>query len=65
MFDADKFKKVVREKGLTLQEVADYLKIDKSTLYRKMNGGSDFYRSEMQLLCNLLSLKDPTEIFSA
>lgn len=65
MFDRKKFKAAVILKGLTMKEIATYLKIDEATLYRKMNGTSDFFRNEIQTLCELLDLENPTEIFFA
>ena len=59
------FKAQVVLKGKTLREVAKILKIDEATLYRKMNGDSDFYRNEIQTLCRFLEIENPTEIFFA
>ncbi|MTI56122.1 helix-turn-helix domain-containing protein [Geosporobacter ferrireducens] len=65
MFDKKKFKAQVILSGKTLQEVADLLGVNIATLYRKMNGESDFYRNEIQLLCESLNIKNPAEIFFA
>lgn len=63
MFDKNKFRAAVILKGYTLAQVAKMLGIDSATLHRKMNGESDFYRSEIQNLCEILSLEDPNSIF--
>ena len=63
MFREDRFREALQEKGLTIQDVAMYLKINKSTLYRKMVGESDFYRAEIQAICTLLDINDPSKIF--
>lgn len=65
MFDEVEFRKIVQDQGFTLEEVAKYLRINPSTLYRKMKGESDFYRSEIQTLCELLHIEKPTKIFFA
>lgn len=65
MFREDRFRKLLQEKRVTLQEVAQILEINTSTLYRKMTGESDFYRSEIQKICEKLEIENPTEIFFA
>lgn len=65
MFDKYKFLGKIKEKGKTVQEVADFLGINVTTLYRKMNGESDFFREEIQKLREFLSLEDPMIIFFA
>lgn len=65
MFDKKKFKAQIILAGKTLQEVADLLGVNLATLYRKMNGESDFYRSEIQILCKELNISNPKEIFFA
>lgn len=63
MFREDRFREALQKKGLTLQDVATHLKINQSTLYRKMIGESDFYRAEIQEICILLDLDNPSKIF--
>lgn len=65
VFDKKRFRIAVMLKGLSLKQVAQYLGIDISTLYRKINGTSEFTRAEIQQLCELLELDDPKEIFFA
>lgn len=65
LFDEKKFRKIVKEQGKTLQDVANILHINLVTLYRKMNGESDFYRNEMDILIKELSINNPNEIFFA
>lgn len=65
MFNIKAFKDVVTSNGYTLDDIAKFLNINPSTLYRKMIGESDFYRSEIQILCKVLKIKDPREIFFA
>ena len=63
MFDEDEFRKIIKRKGKTLQDVADMIGINLVTLYRKMSGKSYFYRSEMDILIKELKIKNPEKIF--
>ena len=65
MFNKLKFKAAVIERGKTISSVAEYLKINESTLYRKINGVSEFSREEIQNICLFLDLDSPLEIFFA
>lgn len=65
MFDKLKSLGKIKERGKSIQEVADFLGINSATLYRKMNGESDFYREEIHKLCNFLNFEDPMKIFFA
>lgn len=65
MFNKLKFKATVIEKGKTMSELAQYLGINESTLYRKINGISEFSRDEIQKICCFLELESPVENFFA
>lgn len=67
MFDRNKFKAKVIASGYTIEKLANILGINTATLYRKMNGHSDFSRSEMQIIRQTLSIsqQDMDEIFFA
>lgn len=65
MFNKLKFKAAVVENGKTMSDVAKYLKINESTLYRKINGASEFSRGEIQDICCFLNLDSPVDIFFA
>lgn len=65
MFDEEKFRQVIKDKGVTLQEVADMLDINLVTLYRKMSGESDFYRNEIETIKDNLHIDNALEIFFA
>ncbi|MCC8075742.1 MAG: toxin-antitoxin system, antitoxin component, Xre family protein [Clostridiales bacterium] len=49
MFNRNKFKATVLLNGASMQYVADIMGISLATLYRKMNGESDFTRNEIQM----------------
>lgn len=65
MINKNKLKAKVIENGLTMEKVAKELDINVTTLYRKINGTSDFTRSEMHKIKDLLnlSIKDAVDIF--
>lgn len=65
MLNKNKLKAKVIENGLTMEKVAKELDINVTTLYRKINGTSDFTRSEMHKIKDLLNLsvKDAVDIF--
>lgn len=65
MFDETKFKAAVIGSGKTLKDVANALDISIVTLYRKMNGESDFYRAEIEKCCELLKTNNMSDIFFA
>ena len=65
MFDKIKFKIQVLKSGKSMQEIASMLGINQATLYRKINGTSDFLRSEIQRLNDYLDIADPDDIFFA
>lgn len=65
MFDKNKFKIQLLLNNRKLPEIAELLGVNLVTLYRKMNGESDFYRNEIQLLCEILNIENPAEIFFA
>lgn len=67
MFCEAKFRGKIAETRNTISSVARKMGIDASTLYRKMTGESDFTRSEIQSITQILSLTadDVQNIFFA
>ena len=67
MFDKNKFKYSVMVKGKNLKQIASMLNINNVTLWRKMNGESEFSREEIQTIKNMLNLtqNEAFEIFFA
>ena len=61
MFSRNKFLGKVMTLGLTTSDVAQSLGVTISTLSRKINGKSEFTRSEIQAIRNLLKLS-PNEV---
>lgn len=47
MIDKVKLKIILLKKGKSMRGLANYLGISTPTLYRKLNGKSDFFREEM------------------
>lgn len=62
-FNRAAFEKVIKEKNMNVTQVAGQIGINRSSLYRKMAGETEFKRSEIDSLCLLLNLSDPTAIF--
>lgn len=65
MFDALRFKSIVVLNGLTMGQVAKELGINRATLGRKMSGESDFFRHEIEKICEMLKIEHPQEVFFA
>lgn len=67
LFQKNEFKAEVVRRNLTLENVATAIGIDAATLHRKMNGVSDFYRSEIEKIIKYLNLsnEDVLRIFFA
>lgn len=56
VFKANLFKAKLAECCVTLREIAEIMGCNEATLYRKMNGASDFTRNEIQLIKQKLKL---------
>ena len=67
MFNAPEFNAVLARNNKTKEDAAYILGINPATLYRKMNGHSDFTRAEIQLFrfAFKLSATDIDNIFFA
>ncbi len=55
-FDKNKFKGFIILKGYGLTDIAKWLDINPTTLYRKMARNGDFSRKEINLISEKLSL---------
>lgn len=56
MFDKNLFKFHAGRVNVSMETIANKLGINATTLYRKINGESDFTRGEVQLLRMILGL---------
>ena len=65
MFDRTKFKAALVLAGKTNADVAAALGVNESTLYRRLVGGGNFRRNEIQTLVDFLQIENPSEIFFA
>ena len=65
MFDKTEFKVALLRKDKTNADVAKYLGIEISTLWRKTTGQTEFTRTEIQKICEFLEIEDPMPIFFA
>lgn len=67
MFKKNEFRAEVVRNSMSLEDVAKAIGISYVSLYRKMNGTSDFYRGEIEKIVRLLNLsgEDVLRIFFA
>lgn len=65
MFDENMFRYILNVKKLSLKDVAKELGISIVTLYRKINGESDFTRPEIQKVCDMVGDEHIIPIFFA
>lgn len=63
MVDSDRLRGLIRQHRLTQEDVAKYLGIGSSTLYRKLKQGQ-FGTDECEKLIELLEITDPSIFFS-
>lgn len=66
MVNVNKLKGKIVERGMSVETLAQSIKIDKSTLYRKLNSeGETFTIKEANLICAVLELsgQEATAIF--
>lgn len=63
MFDKKAFQVAVISADMTFEDIAKAIGINPSTLYRKASGQSEFTRSEIQKICEVLQIDSPMDIF--
>ena len=63
MFDKKAFQVAIVAADMTYEEVAKAIGVNPSTLYRKASGQSEFTRSEIQTICEVLRIESPMDIF--
>lgn len=56
MFKKNEFRAMLARKEISVGEIAKALSIDPATLSRKISGQSDFYRNEIEKICQILEL---------
>ena len=67
MFYANRLLAKMVEKGISKNDIASAMGIDNATLYRKLNGDSDFKRQEIEVVKSFLglSIEEAEAIFFA
>lgn len=67
MFDAKKFKIALIKRDKSISDIAHLIGVNVATVYRKINGTSDFFRDEIQLISDYLelSVEEKEKIFFA
>ncbi len=56
MFKKNEFRAMLARKEISVDEIAKALGKDPATLSRKVSGQSDFYRNEIEKICQILKL---------
>lgn len=62
-FDHSKLKGLLREKGMTQDDLAKAINLSPSALNLKMNGKLDFRIPEVYAICEAMEIKDPVPFF--
>lgn len=57
-FEKWRLKGAVVSKGYSMEDVAEWLGLSVSTIYRKMDRNGDFSRKEINIISSKLKLKD-------
>ena len=57
MYNKEKLKNAMAEKGYNVARLAQIVGINEVTLYRKLNGVTEFTMSEMQCICRTLNIQ--------
>ena len=65
MFNKNKFMALLKENDISIEQLAGIIGVSKTTLYRKINGESDFYRSEIQAIATVVPNAKIETIFFA
>ena len=65
MFNKYEFNAALARKGMKKVQLAKYLGIEYSTLYRKIEENGKFTREEMAKIIDILGIDDPMKIFFA
>lgn len=65
MFNKTEFRVQVIRANKTNKEIADFLGINESTLYRKIENNGSFTREEINKLIEFLDIAEPKTIFFA
>ncbi len=58
MTDSAMIKKLIRIRGISMEEIAEALSISAGLLERKLNNDKEFRFDEIELLCHILRLDD-------
>ena len=61
--DEERLRIIMREQGVTVENMCEYLNISRSAFYRKCKGKSQFTQGELEGIVNRLKLNSPMGIF--
>lgn len=62
-YNKNRLEAVIKEQGVSREEIARYLNISLTSLSYKINGIREFKGNEIFKLCKLLNIKDKDRIF--
>lgn len=65
MFNEREFNAQLARKGIKKAELAEYLGMTYTNLYRKIKEDGNFTREQMAKIIDYLGIEDPTSIFFA
>lgn len=65
MLNTKKLQQIIKEKGLMHKFIAKKLNMSEQAFCRKLKGQREFKVEEALLLCEILSIKKPAQIFFA
>lgn len=65
MLNTKKLNNIIKEKGLVHKYIADKMNMHEATLCRKIKGERQFKVEEALMLCKILNIKNPANIFFA
>lgn len=61
--DAVKLREAMQERGISVNQMCFHLNISRKAFWSKCTGKSEFKQSEIVKICEMLGMKDGTEIF--
>lgn len=62
-YNKNRLEAVIKEQGVSREEIARYLNISLTSLSYKINGIREFKGNEIFKLCKLLNIKDKDRVF--
>lgn len=61
--DTSKLRSVMKEKQISVQELAVFIGVSVSTLYKRLAGKTEFTKREIESICKIFHISSPEHIF--